>query len=151
MTSRAHDLTRDLAGEATRFAVVGALAFVLDNGGYTVLVFGAPGAAGGPLVSWPVVASVVATGAATLFSWAGNRYWTYRDQRRANVAHELGLFLLVNLIGVVITAGAVWFSRQLLGLDSVTSDNLARIAGWAMATALRFVAYRRYVFVAPSS
>lgn len=135
----------------TRFAVVGAVAFVLDNGGYTLLVFGLPGRAGGVLDSWPVVASVLATTVATLFSWAGNRYWTYRHQRRDNVAHELGLFILVNAVGIAVTAGTVSFSREVLGHDSVASDNLARILGWVIATALRFVAYRRYVFVASSS
>lgn len=151
MTVRAHDVVRNVGGEVTRFAVVGALAFVLDNGGYTLLVFGLPGTAGGVLDSWPVAASVVATTVATVFSWAGNRYWTYRHQRRDNVAHELGLFILVNLVGVAITAGTVSFSREVLGLESVASDNLARILGWAIATGLRFVAYRRYVFVASSS
>lgn len=137
--------------EVAQFGVVGALAFVVDNGGYTLLVFGLPGAQVGPLATWPVAASVVATGAATLFSWVGNRFWTYREQRRAHAGHELALFVLVNVVGIAITAGAVWSSRNLLGLESVAADNLARIGGWTAATMLRFVAYRRYVFVAGSS
>ena len=137
--------------ELGAFGVVGALAFVVDNGGYTVLVFGPPGAHAGPMAGLPVAASVVATGAATLFSWLGNRYWTYGKQRRAEVGQELALFVLVNLLGVAVTAGAVWSSRNLLGVDSVATDNLARICGWVLATMLRFVAYRRYVFVARSS
>ena len=55
------------------------------------------------VVEWAVAASVVATGAATILSWVGNRYWTYRHQRRSNAGHELGLFLVVNVIGIVIT------------------------------------------------
>lgn len=80
-------------------------------------------------------------------SAGGNRYWTYRHQRRANVAHELALFVVVNLIGIVITASTVFLSRQVLGLDSVLSDNVARLLGWGLATVFRFFTYRRYVFV----
>lgn len=145
------DLVRNIWREAAKFGVIGALAFVLDNGGYTVLVFGVPGAtSGGPMHSAPVAASVVATAVATLFSWVGNRYWTYRHQQRENMAHELALFVVVNVIGIIITAGAVSFSRSVLGLDTVLSDNVARITGWVIATLFRFVTYRRYVFVAPT-
>lgn len=149
-TLRVRLLVQNIWREAAAFGVVGALAFVLDNGGYTLLVFGLPGAGGGPMHSTPIAASVVATGVATLFSWAGNRYWTYRHQQRENIAHELALFLVVNVIGIVITAGAVFVSRDLFGLDSVLSDNVARIIGWVVATLFRFVTYRRYVFVAPT-
>ncbi len=134
--------------EAARFGIVGALAFVVDNGGYTALVFGPTGGGHGPLHANPVLASVAATGAATVFSWVGNRFWTYRHQRRDNLTHELVLFAIVNVVGLVITAGMVVVSRDLLGLHSVFSDNAARIFGWVVATIFRFVGYRRYVFVA---
>ncbi len=146
---RSSDVVRGIWREAAKFGIIGALAFVVDNGGYTLLVFGLPGSGGGPMESAPIQASVVATAAATIFSWVGNRYWTYRHQRRENVAHELALFVFVNIIGIVITAGAVYVSRHLFGLDSVLSDNVARIFGWVLATLFRFVTYRRYVFVSP--
>ncbi|MFC9507789.1 GtrA family protein [Streptomyces sp. NPDC057002] len=147
---RARDAVKGIWREAAKFGVVGALAFVVDNGGYNLLVFGLPGGAeGGPMRTSPVQASVVATAAAALFSWGGNRYWTYRDQHREKVTHELVLFLVANGVGLAITAGTVFASRQLLGLDSALSDNTARIFGWVLATLFRFYAYRRYVFVAP--
>jgi putative flippase GtrA len=138
---------RGIYREVAKFGVVGALAFVVDQGGYNLLVFGLPGSGGGPMQGSPVAASVVATGAATVLSWAGNRYWTYRHQRRANMAHELALFVVVNVIGIVITASTVFLSREVLGLDSVLSDNVARLLGWGLATVFRFFTYRRYVFV----
>ncbi|MER8221423.1 GtrA family protein [Streptomyces sp. NPDC094143] len=150
VTLRARDAVRGVWREAAKFGVVGALAFVVDNGGYNLLVFGLPGGAqGGAMRAAPVQASVLATGAAALFSWVGNRYWTYRHQHREKVTHELVLFLVANGVGLVITAGTVFASRQLLGLDSALSDNTARILGWVLATLFRFYAYRRYVFVAP--
>ncbi len=150
MTLRARDAIKGIWREAAKFGVVGALAFVVDNGGYNLLVFGLPGGArGGPMSASPVQASVLATGAAALFSWAGNRYWTYRHQHGEKVTRELALFLVANGAGLAITAGTVFASRQLLGLDSALSDNTARIFGWVLATLFRFYAYRRYVFVAP--
>ncbi|CAL9310693.1 hypothetical protein SUDANB51_03526 [Streptomyces sp. enrichment culture] len=150
MTLRVRDTLRGIWREAAKFGVIGALAFVVDNGGYNLLVFGLPGGAGGGVMrDSPVQASVVATAAAALFSWAGNRYWTYRHRHREQVTRELALFLVANGVGLAITAGTVFTSRHLLGLDSALSDNTARILGWALATLFRFYAYRRYVFVAP--
>ncbi|MEH0626191.1 hypothetical protein [Streptomyces stelliscabiei] len=40
---RARDAIRGVWREAAKFGVVGALAFVVDNGGYNLLVFGLPG------------------------------------------------------------------------------------------------------------
>ncbi|GGX42470.1 hypothetical protein GCM10010353_67080 [Streptomyces chryseus] len=144
---RMRGVIRGIWREAAMFGTVGALAFVLDNGGYTLLVFGLPGAGGGPMRAAPVQASVMATGVATVFSWLANRYWTYRQRHRENVARELALFTFVNIIGMAITAGTVLLSRQLLGLDSALSDNVARTSGWALATWFRFFTYRRYVFI----
>ncbi|WP_308296314.1 GtrA family protein [Streptomyces sp. ISL-96] len=147
---RVRDAISGMWREAAKFGTVGALAFVLDNGSYTLLVFGLPGAGagGGPMHAAPLQASALATGAATVFSWLANRYWTYRQQHRENVIRELALFTFVNIIGMSITVGTVFLSRQLLGLDSALSDNAARICGWLLATLFRFFTYRRYVFIA---
>ncbi|MFM9590955.1 GtrA family protein [Streptomyces scabiei] len=150
MAQRVRDTVLGVWREAAAFGVVGALAFVVDNGGYNLLVFGLPGGTeGGVMQAAPVRASVLATSAAALFSWAGNRYWTYRHRHRRNVPRELALFLFVNAVGLAITAGTVFASRHLLGLESMGSDNTARVLGWALATLFRFFTYRRYVFVAP--
>lgn len=150
VTLRVRDIVRGVWREAAKFGVVGALAFVVDNVGYNLLVYGLPGGPeGGVMPTAPVQASVLATGAATLFSWVGNRYWTYSHRHREKVTQELTLFLFANIVGVAITAATVFASRHLLGLESMLSDNAARLFGWVLATLFRFFAYRRYVFVAP--
>ncbi|MEW9515414.1 GtrA family protein [Streptomyces tubercidicus] len=145
---RLRDVIRGLWREVAKFGVVGALAFVVDAGGYNLLVFGLPGMVDGPMASLPVLASVVATAAAMVASWEGNRRWTYREQRSETAPREVVVFVLVNLAGMVITAAPVFLSRELLGLDSALTDNITRLFGWAVATLLRFVVYRRYVFQA---
>lgn len=143
-------VARRVAGikqELAAFGAVGIAAFVVDNGGYNLLVFGLPGRTPGLLHRHAVLASIVATTAATLFSWLGNRFWTYRRQRRENIRHELLLFVAANVIGIGITALPVLVSRSVFGFSSVLSDNLARLLGWTLATAFRFVSYRKFVFV----
>jgi putative flippase GtrA len=148
---RVRDAIGGLWREVAAFGLVGALAFVVDTGAYNLLVFGLPGANGGPLTAVPVQASAVATGLAMILSWAGNRYWTYRDRRGRPPRRELAAFLFVNLVGLAITAGTVYLSRHALGFDSALSDNVTRVLGWAAATAFRFHAYRRFVFLAVRS
>ncbi|MEU9864249.1 GtrA family protein [Streptomyces sp. NPDC047971] len=144
---RLRDVIRGLWREVAKFGVVGAVAFVVDAGGFNLLVFGLPGVGDGPMASMPVLASVVATAAAMVVGWIGNRHWTYRDQRSQTSPREVVVFVLVNLAGIVITAAPVYVSRA-LGFDSALTDNITRLFGWAVATLVRFVVYRRYVFQA---
>ncbi|WP_329117985.1 GtrA family protein [Streptomyces sp. NBC_01353] len=144
---RLRDVIRGLWREVAKFGVVGAVAFVVDAGGFNLLVFGLPGVGDGPMASMPVLASVVATAAAMVVGWIGNRHWTYRDQRSETSSREVVVFVLVNLAGIVITAAPVYLSRA-MGFDSALTDNITRLFGWAVATLVRFVVYRRYVFQA---
>ncbi len=136
-----------LAREVAKFGTVGALAFVLDTVLYNVLVFGVPGVLDGPLAGQPLVGKVVSASVATLFSWLGNRLWTFRHRRRAAVAHELGLFLVFNAVGLGIALACLGFSRYVLDLHSQLADNIAgNGVGLVLGTLFRFWAYRTFVF-----
>ncbi len=140
---------RKIWREVAAFGIVGALAFVVETASFNLLIFGSSATGGGPLGGAPVLASVVATLLAMAVSWFGNRYWTYRDRRGGAQRGELLWFLAINLAGMAVTAVPVFVSHQLLGLGSPLSDNVARLVGWAVATLLRFVAYRNLVFSHP--
>ena len=136
-----------LAREVAKFGTVGALAFVLDTVLYNVLVFGVPGAVDGPLAGQPLVGKVVSASVATVFSWLGNRLWTFRHRRRAAVAHEFGLFLVFNAVGLAIALACLGFSRYVLDLHSQLADNIAgNGVGLVLGTLFRFWAYRTFVF-----
>lgn len=136
-----------LAREVAKFGTVGAMAFVLDTALYNLLVFGLPGVLEGPLAGQPLVGKVVSASVATVFSWLGNRLWTFRHRRRAAVAHEFGLFLFFNAVGLAIALACLGFSRYALGLDSQLADNIAgNGVGLALGTLFRFWAYRTFVF-----
>jgi putative flippase GtrA len=137
-----------LVREAAKFGVVGLVAFVVDTTLYNYLVFGLPGGAGeGPLHDIPLRAKILATAIATVVAWLGNRYWTFRHRRQSRVAHEFGLFVLFNVLGLGIAVACLGFSRYVLGLDSQLADNIAANGvGLVLGTLFRFWAYRTYVF-----
>lgn len=146
LIDRSRALVARLWREVAAFGLVGALAFVVDMGGYNVLVHGL-WSVSGPMASAPGRASIVSSAVATLFSWVGNRFFTYRHQRRDKAHQEIVLFLFFNAIALVITFACLYFSRYALGLHSALADNAARFVGIALGTLFRFVTYRRWVFV----
>jgi putative flippase GtrA len=130
--------------EMLKFGVVGAVAFVIDAGGFNLLVYGG---GHGPLHHRPLTAKIISAGVSILVAWLGNRYWTFRHRRRPQAHHELGLFVLVNGVGLLIAVACLGFSRYVLGLESAVADNLAgTIIGTALGTLFRFWAYRTLVF-----
>lgn len=136
-----------LLREVAKFGTVGALAFVVDISVYNVLVFGAPGLLDGTMHDQPLAAKVISTAVATVFAWLGNRLWTFRHRRSEPVAHEFGLFVLFNVVGMGIALAVLGFSRYVLGLDSQLADNLSgNGVGLVLGTLFRFWAYRRFVF-----
>lgn len=136
-----------LLRELAKFGAVGALAFVLDLGIYNLLVFGLPGGDVGQLHGSPLWAKSISTGVATLFSWLGNRWWTFRHRRSEGVPRELALFLFFNAVGLGIALACLGFSRYVLQLDSALADNISgNGVGLVLGTLFRFWAYRTFVF-----
>jgi putative flippase GtrA len=129
---------------------VGAIAFVVDNGLYRLLV-------GGPaklLAPWPVRASILASTVAVAVSYVGNRYWTFSKTRsRAGPGRrsrmplrEMLAFAAANAIGVLITGACLYVSRWILDQHSAGADVLARNVGIALGTVFRYLAYKFWVF-----
>ncbi|MGC5583271.1 GtrA family protein [Ornithinimicrobium sp. W1679] len=138
---------RSLVAEVAKFGTVGAVAFVLDTTLYNLLVFGLPGLTEGPLAGAPLLGKVLSTSVATMFSWMGNRWWTFRRRRSEAMGRELVLFVLFNAVGLGIALACLAISRYVLGLDSQLADNVAANGiGLALGTLFRFWAYRTFVF-----
>jgi putative flippase GtrA len=134
-----------LLPELSKFGIVGMLALVVDVGGFNLLRF----AGGeGPLYQQPITAKIVSTAAATVVSWLGNRYWTFRRTRRSAVHHEFFLFVLACTIGSGMAVACLAISHYLLGFTSPLADNIsANVVGLVIGTAFRFWAYRTFVFI----
>mgnify|MGYP000873064714 CR=1 FL=1 len=131
--------------QASAFLVIGGLAFVVDAVTYNALVFWLDGR--GPMFDAPVPAKIIAIVVASLVTYVGNRYWTFNDRHLPPKLSRYVLFVVFNLVAMGLQLGGLWFSRYVLGLDSVLADNISgTIIGQVLATAFRFVTYDRFVF-----
>ncbi len=153
LLDRARGALGVLVREMLKFGMVGAVAFVIDLGGYNLLVFGphllgilGEGNTSGVLNAKPLTARIISASVATLVAWLGNRLWTFRHRRQRQAIHELALFVFFNVAAMVIAVIALGFSRYILDLHSQLSDNVANIVGIGFGTLFRFWAYRRFVF-----
>lgn len=141
LLDRARGLVDVFWRELAKFGVVGALAFVIDFGGFNLLFYG-------PLSGHLATSKIVSGVAATVFAWAGNRVWTFRHRRSRPAHHEALLFFVVNGIGLVIATGYLNVAHDVLQHTSRMAVNVHTIIGIALATIFRFWAYRQFVFAA---
>ena len=125
--------------EMIKFGVVGALAFVIDLGLANLLWHTV-------LEDRVTTAKIISGLVATLFSWVGNRQWTFRHRRSRPAHHEVALFFGVNIVALGIATVTLAFSHYGLGFTSRLADNVATIVGIGLGTLFRFWTYRRFVF-----
>jgi putative flippase GtrA len=146
LLDRARGAINVLYREMLKFGVVGAVAFVIDLGGYNLLVFGPHLQGILDIHHKPVTAKIISAGLATLVAWAGNRLWTFRHRRNRQAAHELALFVFFNVVAMVIAVACLGTSRYIFDLRSQLADNVANILGIGLGTLFRFWSYRKFVF-----
>lgn len=140
------DRVRHLGPEAVKFGIVGLTGVALQFVVFNLLRYAGPGGVG-PLNGKPVTALVLAIAAATVVTYLGNRYWTYRHRRRGHPARELPVFVVLNAIAIGIGSLCLAFSTYVLGLRSPLADNLSgNVIGLGLGTLFRFWSYRRFVF-----
>lgn len=153
LLNRARSAIDVLIREMLKFGTVGVVAFVVDLGGYNLLVFGphllgtlGEGQSAGALHDMPLTARIISASAGTFVAWLGNRFWTFRHRRQRPAAHELALFVAFNLAAMVIAVACLSVSRYVLDLHSPLADNVANIIGIGFGALFRFWAYRQFVF-----
>jgi len=146
LLDRARGALDVLVREMLKFGMVGAVAFVIDLGGYNLLVFGPHLQGTLDVHGKPLTARIISASVATVVAWLGNRLWTFRHRRNRQATHELALFVFFNLAAMVIAVVCLGFSRYVLDLHSQLADNVANVVGIGFGTLFRFWSYRKYVF-----
>lgn len=134
-----------LAAEFAKFGVIGTIGVFVDSGVFLLLTHAFDGS--GPLAGHEKLASLAATGVASVFSWVCNRYWTFRHKRPDNLRREILLFALFNAIGALITMGCVALAIDVLHATGPVAQTSARLVGIVLGTVFRFWTYRQFVFV----
>ena len=142
LITRAYRRFTELFAELAKFGVVGATAAVVDLGGAAYL----HGVAG----VGPLSAKAIAIAAATLVSYLGNRFWTFRHRANHALLREWVVFIVLNLVGLLIAEIAIGFTYYALGLHDALAYNVASVAGTALATVFRYWSYKKWVFLAPA-
>ena len=130
---------------ALKFGVVGLVGYVIDVGIFNSLSLGLLGH--GHFFQSPIGAKIVSVTISTIVSWLGNRYWTFRENRRRNFVLELVEFAAIAVVGLGISLGILYLSHYVLGFTSLLADNISgNVIGLFFATAFRFLMYRFWVY-----
>jgi putative flippase GtrA len=139
--TRTYQRFRHVIHEGAKFGIVGLVGI-----GVTNIVFG-------PLhdvLHLGVLTSVtIATAVATVVTFLGNRYWSFRHREGAGTGREGLTFFILNGIGLLIQYAVLGFSNYGLGLTSKLENYLALNIGIGLGTLFRFWSYRKWIWVPP--
>ena len=137
-------------GRFIKFMAVGAIGAVVDFGIANLLTY----FLGMDLVP----AGTISLACAIVSNFIWNRYWTYPDSRSRALAHQLGMFTIVNVAGVAIRIPILHymeplmlsFFRQGLRLTHLSPDFAARNSTLALAVGIvmlwNFFVNRRWTY-----
>ena len=122
-----------------RFGVIGALGMPVDWGVLQLCVHWGAGPYWGRVISWLCAAT---------FTWAGNRYFTFADQRSRSFTgtiKEWGRFLAANAVGGLVNVGL--YSVMLRFAPPPFNDlNLAFVSGILLGLVFNFFLSKKVVF-----
>ena len=138
LVSALYQRFRLLIHEGARFLVIGGVGFVVTIGGADVLHFDA----GLDKYSAITVATVVAT----LVTFIGNRYWTFRHRQGRGTSHETVMFFALNGVGLLIQYACIGMVQDVAGLQGKLWYTVANLIGTVIGTLFRFWSYRKWVW-----
>jgi putative flippase GtrA len=130
----------DLIPELAKFGLVGLIGSVVDLGGAAYL-HGVVGI--GPMVSKGL--SIIA---ATVITYLGSRFWTFRHRVNQALVREGALFVALNVVGLAIAEGVIALVTYGFGLKGALAYNAASVAGTGLGTIFRYFSYKKWVFLA---
>jgi putative flippase GtrA len=129
---------RHLIHEGAKFLVVGGIGTVV-----TFVVANALHSIG------EYKAITVATIVATVITYVGNRYWSFRHRQGNGTARESVVFFILNAIGLLIYYACIWLVVDAAGLKGKLWYNVALVVGTGLGTLFRFWSYRKWVWGTP--
>jgi putative flippase GtrA len=138
---------RHLIHEGGKFLVVGGIGAVLTFG--LANAFHSMG---------HYKAITIATIVATVVTYLGNRYWTFKHREGQGTTRDSVIFFVLNGVGLLIYYGCIGLV-EVTGLDPTgghTSKdlfwyNVALVVGTGLGTLFRFWSYRKWVWTLPGT
>jgi putative flippase GtrA len=132
---------RTMLPEIMKFLVVGGLGTVIDLGGAATLH--------SKYHFEPLAAKAVSVTLATIFTYLGSRFWTFKERENQSMRREAVLFFVLNVVGLLIAEAVIGLVTYVMGLRGPLEYNAASFIGTGLGTIFRFYAYRKWVFLAP--
>jgi len=130
----------DLIPELARFGVVGLIGAIIDLGGADYLHV--------HMGIGPLAAKAISITAATVVTYLGSRFWTFRHRVNQALMREGVLFVALNVIGLGIAEVVIAITTYGLDLKSELAYNAASVVGTGLGTIFRYFAYKKWVFLA---
>jgi putative flippase GtrA len=130
----------DLIPELAKFGVVGLAGTIIDLGGADYLHV--------HMGVGPLVAKGLSITAATVVTYLGSRFWTFRHRVNQALLREGVLFVMLNVVGLVIAEIVIAITTYGLDLKSELAYNAASVAGTGLGTIFRYFSYKKWVFLA---
>ena len=138
-----YDRVRHLIPELAKFGIVGGIGAVIDLGGAAVLH--------SSYHEEPLTAKAISISVATVVTYIGSRFWTFRHRENQALHRETVLFFALNVVGLLIAEVVIACTTYVLGFKDPIAYNLASLIGTGLGTIFRFYAYRKWVFLAPAA
>lgn len=132
---------RQLIHEGAKFGIVGLAGVVVVLAGSDALRF--------DLGLGKFTSVTVATVLATVITFLGNRYWSFRHRQGAGARSETVLFFVLNGVGLLIQYACLYLLTDLLGLSGRIWYTIANLVGIGFGTLFRFWSYRKWIWVRP--
>ena len=95
----------------------------------------------------PVTANTISYSVGVVVSYLLNKRLTFREGGRDNRGHEMGLFIVINIVGLALNNGAIALVAREFGRSTVVLD-AAKLAAGAGTWALKFITFKRWVYPA---
>ncbi len=130
----------DLIPELAKFGVVGLIGAIIDLGGADYLHV--------HLGVGPMVSKGLSITAATVVTYLGSRFWTFRHRVNQALLREGILFVALNVVGLAIAEVVIAVTTYGLDLKSELAYNAASVLGTGLGTIFRYFSYKKWVFLA---
>jgi putative flippase GtrA len=132
-----------LKAELAKFGVVGGIGAIIDLGGSAVLY--------GHLHVEAMAAKAISISIATVVTYLGSRFWTFRHRASENVRRETTMFILLNVVGLAIAEAVIAATSYGLDLKGHLAYDAASVLGTGLGTIFRYFSYKKWVFLAPET
>jgi putative flippase GtrA len=129
-----------LKAELAKFGVVGGIGAIIDLGGATYLHNDQHIEA--------MAAKAISISIATVVTYIGSRYWTFRHRTNQAMGRESAMFVLLNVVGLIIAEIVIAATTYGLDFKGHLAYDAASVIGTGLGTIFRYFSYKKWVFLA---